>query len=191
MFGLTASGKSSLAKALGERFGLRVVHPSGIMRNLMEGGAADASRTRANDGYWETPEGARRLSERTAHEVPVDVATTQVLLQEVDRGEVVIDTWSLPWLTPYGFKVHLKASPEVRVRRAAARAQSPEEVVRQRVESKDRQTQELFKRLYGFDIFTDFEDRFHLTVETDGLSAKLVEERTSAAFDRYCQTLTR
>ncbi len=181
VFGLAASGKSTLAQALGRRLSLRVVHPSGILRNLMDGGVAAPERPRANDGYWESSEGARRLSERLHHEVPVDVATTQVLLAEIDRGEVVIDSWSLPWLSPVGFKIHLKAELTTRAERAAGRGGQSLEQARQRIATKDQETRQLFLRLYGFDIFHDFEERFHLTIDTDGRSSDEVEEFAVAA----------
>lgn len=181
VFGLAACGKSTLARALGQRLGLRVVHPSGLLRDLMEGGAAAPGRPRANDGYWETSEGARRLSERLHHEVPVDVAATQVLLQEIDRGEVVIDSWSLPWLSPVGFKIHLKAELSTRAERAARRANQSLEEARQRIATKDEQTRQLFLRLYDFDIFQDFGGRFHLTIDTDARNSSEVEELAMAA----------
>ena len=174
IFGLTASGKSTLAASLAKNCGLRLVHPSGVMRDLMEFGEAKLDRPRANRGYWESAEGAKLLSDRLQHETPVDVAATQVLLREVDRGDVVIDSWSLPWLTPIGLKIHLQAELATRSKRAALRSSLPLDVAELRIRQKDEETRQLFLRLYGFDIFVDLKDRFHLTVTTDGLSQEQV-----------------
>ena len=175
VFGLAASGKSTLARALALRLGLRLVHPSGLIRQLMEGGSLKTERSRCNDGYWESDEGMRRLSRRLEQPAPVDIEVTQVLLQEVDRGEVVIDSWSLPWLSLLGTKIHLRASLAVRAKRAAERANISPTLAAQRIVQKDSETRELFLRLYGFDIFQDFEDRFHLTVDTEALAVEQVE----------------
>lgn len=180
VFGLGASGKSTLARALAARLGLRLVHPSGLIRQLMEGDSPEPDRSRCNDGYWESEEGMRRLSRRLRQDAPVDVEVTQILLREVDRGEVVIDSWSLPWLSLLGTKIHLRASLAVRAKRAAARANISSTLAAQRIEQKDFETRDLFLRLYGFDIFHDFEDRFHLTVDTEALTAEQVESRVLA-----------
>ncbi len=185
IFGLTASGKSTLAAALAEQFGLRVVHPSGVMRDLMEFGQAHLERPRANDGYWESEEGTQILSGRLKHEVPIDVAATQILLREVDRGEVVIDSWSLPWLTPVGLKFHLLADLETRSRRAAQRSGLSVDDATRRIRDKDEETRQLFLRLYGFDIFHDFESRFHHTLKTDDLSQEGVLNLISRQVRRH------
>jgi dephospho-CoA kinase len=60
VFGLAGSGKSTLANGIGQQFGLRVIHPSGIMRDLLEKKTVDLKRTRQNDGYWETDQDSGR-----------------------------------------------------------------------------------------------------------------------------------
>lgn len=170
IFGLAGAGKSTLARRLGAEFGLRVVHPSGVMRDLLEGREVQADRSRANDGFWETEEGAAILHGRLNEEVPVDVAANNILLQEVERGEVVIDSWSLPWLTDKGTHIHLHAPLKVRAARAAARAGIEHRRALQLIRKKDEDTRQLFSRLYGFDIKNDERD-FALTLDTTELTA--------------------
>lgn len=176
IFGLAGSGKSTLAKGIGRDFGLRVIHPSGVMRDLMEHKQVDLERTRQNDGYWESDEGARLLTDRIGQAAPVDVEANQILLEEVAKGDVVIDSWALPWLTDKGVKIHLLADLPVRAQRAAERAQIPYSKALELISLKDEQTRQLFQRLYGFDIMRDHHV-FHHSLDTNSLSVAEVLER--------------
>lgn len=170
IFGQAGSGKSTLAKALSLHLSLRLVHPSGIIRDLLAGREPNVESTIANDGYWETDEGARRLRNRLREKNPIDVQVHEILLREVERGTVVIDTWSLPWLTAAGFRIKLEASLPVRAQRAAQRAGIPYSTALARVVQKDNDTRDLFLRLYGFDIVKDAA-RFDLVINTEHVDA--------------------
>lgn len=176
VFGLAGAGKSTLARGLGDRLGLRVIHSSGLLRDLMEGRAADRQHSRCNDGYWETPEGFRRLEQRLHDPVPLDVLANELLLEEVEAGQVVIDSWALPWLSPKGYKLALRASLAVRAGRAAVRAGLPLAEVEPRIAQKDEQTRALFRRLYGFDLIRDWQV-FNRVIDCDHLTAAEVLER--------------
>lgn len=184
VFGLAASGKSTLASRLAQHLGLRKVHPSGIMRQLLAGRAVVPEESVANDGFWESPEGVQILQSRLREAKPVDIEANEILLREVARGEVVVDSWSLPWLTDKGVRIHIKAPLEVRARRAAERAGIAVEEAALLIGQKDEGTRELFCRLYGFDIFTDFEGRFQVTIETEGLSGEEVFEEVLGIVER-------
>lgn len=181
IFGLAGSGKSTLAKSLAREFGLRVVHPSGIMRDLLEGKTLNLQETRHNDGYWETQEGAQILQERLAEDEPVDVRANEILLQELAKGRVVIDSWSLPWLASEGTKIHLQACLEVRAQRVAKRSGISTAEAARLTERKDEDTRQLFKRLYDFDIKSDL-DVFDVELDTDALTEQQV-------FETVCQAL--
>lgn len=176
VFGLAGSGKSSLARRLAEEFGLRKVHPSGIMRDLLEGREAVPDSSKPNEGYWETEAGAAVLRARLEEDEPVDVRVDKILLREVEKGNVVIDTWSLPWLTEKGTRIHLTAPLEVRAGRAAARAGIEKDEARLLIDKKDKDTRALFLRLYGFDILTEH-DVFDCAIDTGHLTQEQVFAR--------------
>lgn len=178
VFGLAGSGKSTLANGLGAQLGLRVIHPSGIMRDLLEQKTVDLSHTRQNEGFWESEEGSRLLSGRLTDEAPIDLAVDKILLAEVSKGEVVIDSWSLPWLTSRGVRIHLLSDLQVRAGRAAARAGISVELARERISRKDEDTRQLFLKLYGFDIMERQESLFHFTLDTDVLGPEEVLAET-------------
>ena len=173
IFGFSGSGKSTIANLVGERYKLRVIHPSGILRDLYEGKEVDIGNTRYNTGFWESEEGVRLFKGRLDEEEPLDVISDRILIEEVKKGNVIIDSWSLPWLTDKGTKVYLEAELEVRAQRVATRSRISYDQALDVVAMKDEETKKLFKRLYGFDIQQDhtvFDD----VINTNGLNPKEV-----------------
>ncbi|HII15530.1 MAG TPA: AAA family ATPase [Nanoarchaeota archaeon] len=156
IFGFSGSGKSTLANLIGKKYGLRVVHPSGILRNLCEGKPVDIKNTRHNTGFWETEEGIRLFKSRLEEKEPSDAVSDRLLLKEVSKGDVVIDSWSLPWLASNGIKIYLEADLDVRAERVAKRDSISYSRAKHIVSMKDEETQKLFKRMYGFDIKKDY-----------------------------------
>jgi len=150
IFGFSGSGKSTMANLVGERYSLRVVHPSGILRDLYEGKKVDIGNTRYNTGFWESEEGIELFKSRLDKEEPLDVVSDRILVEEVRKGKVVIDSWSLPWLTDTGTKIYLKADLEIRAQRVAQRSGITYERAVEVVSMKDEETRKLFKKLYGF-----------------------------------------
>ncbi len=168
IFGFSGSGKSTLANLIGERYGLRIIHPSGILRDLYEQKEVDMENTRYNTGFWESEEGVRLFRSRLDEKEPLDVVSDRILVQEVRKGNVVIDSWSLPWLTDIGPKIYLQSDLEIRAQRVAKRSEISYERALDVVTMKDEETRILFKRLYGFDIKKDYEV-FHYTLNTNNL----------------------
>ena len=175
IFGFSGSGKSTLAEAISQEYELRVVHPSGILRDLMEGKTTDVNNTNYNKGFWESQKGIALFKSRLEDEEPMDVVSDKILLQEVEKGNVVIDSWSLPWLTDKGRKIYLEASLETRAKRVSQRSQIDYEQALDVVHMKDEETRNMFKRVYGFDIQEDTQV-FDYILKTDNLSKRGVFE---------------
>lgn len=169
IFGFSGAGKSTLANRLAAHYGMRVIHPSGILRDLLEGRIPDIANSQYNQGFWESPEGVKLFKERLLTDVPMDVLADQILLQEVAKGNVVIDSWSLPWLTDKGYKIYLEASPEIRAKRVSLRSGISYDSALERITMKDTETCKMFKKSYGFDIARDH-DVFDLKLDTDHLT---------------------
>jgi len=178
IFGFSGSGKSTLANALGAKYNLRVLHPSGILRDLYEQKKVDLSRTRYNTGFWESEEGVILFKSRLHQAEPLDVISDRILLQEVEKGNIIIDSWSLPWLTEKGIKLYLETDLEIRARRVAARSVLTYDQSLALVSMKDEETRKLFQRLYGFDILRDHQV-FDYILNTNTLTREEVFERAS------------
>lgn len=169
IFGLSGSGKSTLADELGGTLGLRVIHPSGILRDLIEGRVPDIAHSQAGQGYWESIEEVKAFKDRLQNKLPLDFVCDQILLEEIKKGDVVIDSWSLPWLTDQGIKLCLKADLSTRVQRVAQRSGVHPETARRVIQLKDSGTRKLYLEHKHFDIKKDHAV-FSASLPTDNLS---------------------
>ena len=190
LFGFSGSGKSTMAEAIAARYRLRVIHPSGIMRDILSGcnttAEYDMERAAKNTGYWESPGGMAFLKARLHDAVPLDMQVDRMLIDEARRGDVVIDSWSLPWhVRRHGipaFCVYLQADTLVRTRRVSARDGIRHADAARILAEKDEDTRHLFIRLYGFDIALDH-GVFDWTINTDTLGEKEVFSRSCVYLD--------
>ena len=122
--------------------------------------------------WWETEDGMRFLEERMRNP-EFDKLVDQKLIELAKAGDVVIDSWVLPWLYRGGFNIWLKAKTEVRAERMARRSGISVEEARRLLEKRDSESIELYKKLYGIEVGRDFEP-FHLVLDTSDLDESAV-----------------
>ena len=168
--GLAGTGKSTLAKRLAKKFKLRYYSGGDALREL----AAERGYKSSSRGWWESPEGLSFLNEREKN-VRFDKEVDDKLLQYAQKGCVLLDSWTMPWLIEGGFKVWLLASREKRATRIAKRDRISKERALQMLKEKEARTKAIYERLYGFSLGEDFEP-FNLVLDTDNLSADEVFE---------------
>lgn len=172
--GMAGSGKSTLAKRLAEKYKLKYYSGGDALKALaVEEGYNPYSR-----GWWESKEGMRFLEKRGKNP-KFDEAVDDQLLKMAQQGNVVLDSWTMPWLFKKGFKVWLEASLEKRVERTAKRDKISVEKALKALKKKEEQTKAIYKKLYGFNLGEDFEP-FHLILDTDNLKAEEVFQVLSA-----------
>jgi len=176
LFGFAGSGKSTIANLISKKFKLRLIHPSGIVRNLLEGKKVNLENTKYNTGFWETKKGIYLLKNRLNEEKPADMISDKIIIKEINRGNVVIDSWNLPWLTNKGIKIYLKANISTRAKRVAKRSKISYKKALTLVKKKDEETRQLFKRIYGFDIKKDLNVFDHI-INTNKLTKREVFEK--------------
>jgi len=176
--GMTGSGKSTVAKRLAEKYGLNYFSGGNALRALAkeEGYASDAK------GWWETSEGLNFLKQRMGDPV-FDKKIDKKLLELAVEGNVVLDSWTVPWLLKDGFKVWLEASPQVRAKRVVTRDSMSIEEALKALTEKDERTRQIYKNLYGFDLGNDLAP-FNLVLATDDLDHEEVFYAVSLVTDR-------
>jgi cytidylate kinase len=184
IFGLSGSGKSTLANMIAEEYKIRVVHPSGILRNLLENKEVDVRNSEYNKGFWESEKGVQVFRDRLKEKFPMDMVSDKILLTELEKGNLVMDSWSMPWLFKKGVKIYLKCSLSERSRRVSLRSKISPEESRRIVSMKDNETQKMFKRIYGFDIKKDF-DVFDFILDVKFLDEKQVFEEVMKFLNVY------
>jgi cytidylate kinase len=166
--GMTGSGKSTLARTLAEKYALRYFSGGNALKAL----ALEEGYRSREQGWWESWEGLRFLQERGA-DLTFDEAIDKELLKLAQKGNVILDSWTMPWLVKDGFKIWLEASPEKRAERIAGRDKMTFEEALEALRQKEKQTKDIYKKLYGFNLGEDLTP-FHLILDTDSLDAEEV-----------------
>ena len=160
---MTGSGKSTVARRIADKYGLIYFSGGNALKNLAqeEGYNPDVV------GWWETVEGLRFLSQRMENPV-FDKRIDEKLLELGEQGNIVLDSWTMPWLLNLGFKVWLEASPKVRAKRVMNRDSISFKEALKALKEKDEQTRRIYKKLYEFNIGNDLSP-FNLVLDTDEL----------------------
>ena len=168
--GMAGTGKSTLSKKLAKKYNLKCYSGGDALKELAKAEGYES----ACEGWWESPEGLTFLKER-ANDPKFDRAVDAKLLEYAQQGNVLLDSWTMPWLLKSGFKIWLMASLEKRAARVAERDKITVDEALKVLEEKEARTKAIYKRLYGFVLGEDFAP-FDLVLDTDNLSADEVFE---------------
>jgi cytidylate kinase len=183
--GMTASGKSTVARAIAEKYGLNFFSGGDALKTL----AIEMGYEPLDRGWWESKEGLRFLQQRL-RDPDFDRKVDQNLLERARKGDVVLDSWTMPWLFNSGYKIWIDASKKVRTRRLAKRDGMVLGKAVKVLGKKEKITKAIYARLYGFHLEEDFSP-FDLIVDTDKLSEAEVFHTVfvvldSVLFKRIC-----
>lgn len=162
--GMAGCGKSTLARRVAEKYGLRYYSGGDALKAL----ALEEGYKKVDRGWWESREGMKFLQKR-AQDPSFDRKIDKKLLEWAEHGDVVLDSWTMPWLLKGGFKIWLEASQEERARRIAGRDGISVERAFAALKEKDAGTKNIFKRLYGFSLGEDFSP-FDLILDVNQLA---------------------
>jgi len=176
--GMTGSGKSTVAKKLADKYGLGYFSGGNALKILAQEEGYDSDVR----GWWETAEGLNFLKQRMADHV-FDKKIDEKLLELAAEGNIVLDSWTMPWLLKEGFKVWLEASPQVRAKRVVTRDSISDEEALKALTEKDGRTRQIYKSLYGFDLGHDLTP-FNLVLATDELDPDDIFYAVSLVTDR-------
>jgi cytidylate kinase len=166
--GMAGTGKSTLAKKLAQKYKLKYYSGGDALKEL----AKDEGYNSSSRGWWESPEGLSFLEKREKN-LKFDKAVDDKLLEYAQQGNVLLDSWTMPWLLKTGFKIWLIASVEKRAERIAKRDKISVKEALQVLKEKEARTKAIYKKLYGFTLGEDF-DPFNLVLDTDNLDAREV-----------------
>jgi cytidylate kinase len=166
--GMAGTGKSTLAKKLARKYGLKYYSGGDALKAL----AAEEGGNVSSNGWWESPEGLAFLRQRE-NDWKFDKAVDNKLLEYAQQGNVLLDSWTMPWLLKIGFKIWLLASIEKRAERVAERDKITVEDALQILKEKEARTKAIYQKLYGFTLGEDYAP-FNLVLDTNNLNAEEV-----------------
>jgi cytidylate kinase len=166
--GMAGTGKSTLAKKLAQKYGLKYYSGGDALKAL----ATEEGCNVSNNGWWESPEGLAFLRQRE-NDWKFDKAVDDKLLEYAQQGHVLLDSWTMPWLLKAGFKIWLLASIEKRAERVAQRDKITVKDALRILKEKENRTKAIYQKLYGFTLGEDYAP-FNLVLDTDNLNAEEV-----------------
>jgi cytidylate kinase len=163
--GMAGTGKSTLSQKIAKRYNLKYYSGGNALKDL----ARAEGYTVSDEGWWESPVGLKFLEKRLS-DPKFDRAVDEKFLEYAKQGNVLLDSWTMPWLLKDGFKIWLSASLEKRAARVAQRDKISLEEAYKFLEEKEAQTKAIYKKLYGFELDKDFEP-FDFILDTNNLTA--------------------
>jgi len=166
--GMPAVGKTTVAKLIASTLGVPLVGGGDILKEI----AIEQGYKATGDDWWDTDEGMKFLEKRKGSS-KFDKEVDARLLKKVERGDVVITSYTVPWLAKKGIKVWLSGTPSSRsVRMAKRDSSTPEESLRI-IAKRDEENYVLYRKLYKIEFGRDLSP-FQLVVGTDGVAAEKV-----------------
>ena len=166
--GPPAVGKTTIAKAIAEEFGLTHLSGGDILKELAE----EQGFKTGGDDWWDTQEGMNFLSQRQENS-EFDKKVDDKLKKHFLDGNVVITSYTLPWLVEGGVKIWLEGSKENSAQRMTTRDNLSKDNALEIVQKRYQENKKIYKALYGFEFGEDL-SLFDKVIETDGLNASQV-----------------
>ncbi len=163
--GPPAIGKTTISKGLAKEFGLKSLSGGDVLKDL----AQEQGFQTKGDDWWDTKDGMKFLNQRKDNyefDKKVDEKLKDIFL----KGNVVITSYTLPWLVKDGVKIWLTGSQENCAKRMQVRDNMPLSDALSIVKKRYEENKNLYKKLYGFDFGDDL-SVFDIKINTDGLDA--------------------
>ncbi|MEM0074569.1 MAG: cytidylate kinase family protein [Candidatus Micrarchaeaceae archaeon] len=174
--GFPAAGKTTVAEIISKKLGIEMIGGTDILKEL----ARERGYKPIGINWWDTPDGIKFLRERES-DTSFDVEVDKRLTERAKAGNVVITSYTLPWLANDCFKVWLDASIETRAARMANRDNLNIDEATKIIKVRDRENTQLYEVLYGIHFGTDISP-FDLVLDVNKISPEEASEKIIDAF---------
>ncbi len=182
--GMSSVGKTTAADAIAKKYRLKHIAGGDLLKQM----AIERGYSPSGSDWWDTQEGMKFLSERN-QDPEFDKEVDHRLAQYIRKGNVVITSYSMPWLAKDdGLKVWFEASQKNRAVRLAGRDSIDESRARDIIKQRDRQNKRIYKKLYGIRFGEDLSP-FHYVIDTNDLSAREVAQAACKLVGEYVGSL--
>ena len=176
--GPPAVGKTTVAKALGEKFNLQYVSGGDVLKEI----ASECGFNTSGDDWWDTSDGLKFLKIRSEND-EYDRRVDEKLAKAYSAGGAVMTSYTIPWISQGGIKIWLGGSHKISADRMQSRDGMDEvkalEVSKKRYEG----NKILYKDLYGFDFGE--KSVFDIIIDTDLLDAAGVIKKVQEEVQKF------
>jgi CMP/dCMP kinase len=162
--GWPAVGKTTIAIELAKEFGLKSYSGGDILKMLAE----NKGYSTFGEDWWDTKE-AKRFMQVRKSDPSFDKLVDKKLIDLIRSENVVITSYTLPWLVDGVIKFWLKGSQENRANRMANRDNIPLTEAKNVLRIRDEENKNIYKNLYSFNFGEDL-NVFDFCLNTDLLS---------------------
>ncbi|MGB7998841.1 MAG: cytidylate kinase family protein, partial [Anaerobacillus sp.] len=160
--GWPAVGKTTVAAELADEFALKIYNGGDILKEI----ATNMGYQTSGTDWWDSEEG-RQFMEKRRSDPTSDKEVDSMLKEIVKCGNVVITSYTLPWLVKDNcIKLWLQGSPKNRAARMATRDKISYVEAAEIVRERDYQNKRIYEELYGFEFGKDL-SVFDFSLNTD------------------------
>ena len=168
--GLPAVGKTTVSRRVAEELKKPIVGGGDVLKEM----AVEEGYKPGGEDWWDTAEGMRFLEERK-RKSGFDKEVDARLIQKAKKGDVVITSYPVPWLTEDGIKVWLTGSVNSRAARMSKRDGVSMSKCKRILSVRDKENYKLYKKIYDIEFGKDLRP-FDLVVETDNIDEPRVAD---------------
>jgi len=161
--GMPAVGKTTVSRQVAEKLKIPIVGGGDVLKEM----AVEEGYTPGGEDWWDRGEGMKFLQQRKKSP-DFDKEVDARLIQKTKKGDVVITSYPVPWLTKDGLKVWLSGSVRSRATRMARRDGLTFSQCKEVLFIRDEENYKLYKKIYGIEFGRDLKP-FDLVVETDAI----------------------
>jgi CMP/dCMP kinase len=181
--GMPSVGKTTAADAIAKKYGLKHVAGGDMLKEI----AFERGYRPSGSDWWDTPEGMKFLAERKK-DPEFDKEVDRKLADFIRYGNVVITSYSMPWLIPdNGLKLWFHASQKKRAERLAGRDSISKTRALDIIKKRDLRNRRLYKKLYDISFGEDLTP-FNFIIDTNMLSATEVATAACKIVQEYARS---
>jgi CMP/dCMP kinase len=163
--GWPAVGKTTIAENLAKDFNLKLWNGGDILKMMAYERGYSSS---LNHDWWDTEEAAKFMKERNDNP-NFDREVDNRLIELVKEGNVVITSYTLPWISDATINFWLQGSVDNRSKRMSMRDKIDINTAKKIVQRRDVENKLIYQKLYQFE-FGEKLDVFDFAMNTDILS---------------------
>lgn len=162
--GSAAVGKTTLADALAKEFRFKLYNGGDILKEI----ARQQGHTISGNDWWDSDDAVGFMKERKKNP-DFDKEVDEKLIKISQKGNVIITSHTLPWLTSEPITFWLSASQEKRSERMSKRDNISISEALDIVKMRDRENNQIYKNIYGSQ-FGENKDVFDFIINTELLT---------------------